>query len=102
MIQTCSIIVSVYIIHLNLKTDLPGSNNLLLEAKLHLFIWSREIQSVQEESNNDEHDETCKTTMSASANENPLENPKEEVWIRGKVDHMPRNVGNNELGLHNL
>lgn len=37
-----------------------------------------------------------------SPKKTPPENPKEEVWTKGKVNHMPRNVGNNELELHKL
>lgn len=58
--------------------------------------------SVQEGSNAEEQDQMCKTTRLASAKENPLENPKGEMWIRGKVGHMPRNIGINELSLHKL
>lgn len=56
----------------------------------------------QEGSNAKEQDQTCKTTGSTSAKENPPKNPKDEVRTRGMVSHTPRNIGINELGLRKL
>lgn len=55
--------------------------------------------SDQKGSNAEEHDQMCKINRSASAKEIPPENTKDEVWIKGKVDHMLRNVRINDWAL---
>lgn len=68
---------------------------------IDLYAQERSM-SAQVGSNAEEQDQACKTTRLASANENPSKNPKEKVYIRGKVGRMPRKIGINELKLHKL
>lgn len=57
---------------------------------------------VQKGLNAEDQDQTCKTTRSTFARKNPLKNPKDEVWIKRKFGHTPRNIGITELKLCKL